>query len=137
TDVVPVSNKQKQEWKKLDPWSGEISDGRIWGRGASDMKGGNVSFIWAIKVLNDLGVDLKGDCYATIVVGEETADRELGIGAVMSQSELPITDVLAEATDFKNCLATLGVFYFSIQINGKSSSLALRYKSIYPTAYDE
>lgn len=35
TDVVPVEG---QAWTK-DPFGGEISDGRVWGRGASDMKG--------------------------------------------------------------------------------------------------
>ena len=34
-DVVPVTG---QNWTK-DPFGGEISDGRVWGRGASDMKG--------------------------------------------------------------------------------------------------
>ena len=35
-DVVPVPNPQ--EWD-MDPFGGEIRDGKIWGRGASDMKG--------------------------------------------------------------------------------------------------
>ena len=35
TDVVPVAG---QPWTK-DPYGGEISEGRVWGRGASDMKG--------------------------------------------------------------------------------------------------
>jgi succinyl-diaminopimelate desuccinylase len=37
TDVVPAGDAAK--WR-FDPFSGEIADGMIWGRGACDMKGG-------------------------------------------------------------------------------------------------
>ena len=37
TDVVPPGDKAR--WR-FDPFSGEIADGELWGRGACDMKGG-------------------------------------------------------------------------------------------------
>jgi succinyl-diaminopimelate desuccinylase len=37
TDVVPTGDKAR--WR-FDPFSGEIADGELWGRGACDMKGG-------------------------------------------------------------------------------------------------
>ncbi|MDY0393662.1 M20/M25/M40 family metallo-hydrolase [Virgibacillus halophilus] len=137
TDVVPVSEKQEKEWRKMKPWSGEIAENKIWGRGASDMKGGNTAFIWAIKILHDLGIKLKGDCIATLVVGEETADKKIGIDAVMQSTKLPKTGIIAEATDLQICPATMGEFYFSIKIFGKSCNLALRHKTIYPSVYGE
>jgi len=50
TDTVEVTTAQKQQWIG-DPWSGEIRDGNLFGRGSTDMKSGNTAFLWAAKVL--------------------------------------------------------------------------------------
>lgn len=42
-DTVPLGNSQ---WS-VDPFAGEISEGKIWGRGSSDMKGGLAAMILA------------------------------------------------------------------------------------------
>jgi len=42
-DTVPLGNSQ---WS-VDPFAGEISEGKIWGRGSSDMKGGVAAMILA------------------------------------------------------------------------------------------
>ena len=44
TDVVPVG--AADNWRK-DPFSGEISDDKLWGRGAADMKGAIAAFVAA------------------------------------------------------------------------------------------
>ena len=44
TDVVPVG--AADNWQK-DPFSGEISDDKLWGRGAADMKGAIAAFVSA------------------------------------------------------------------------------------------
>ena len=44
TDVVPVG--ATDSWQK-DPFSGEISDDKLWGRGAADMKGAIAAFVAA------------------------------------------------------------------------------------------
>ena len=46
-DVVPVGG---QEWTH-PPFAGEVADGKVWGRGSSDMKGGLAAMLVAAKAL--------------------------------------------------------------------------------------
>jgi hypothetical protein len=54
-DVVPAGDPA--EWSH-DPWGGELIEGRIWGRGSVDMKGGLACGIVALEVLRELGIQL-------------------------------------------------------------------------------
>ncbi len=69
TDVVPADEKY---WT-VDPLSGDISDGYIWGRGAIDMKGTGVSHLATFLSLHRAGKPLNRD-----VVFIATADEEAG-----------------------------------------------------------
>ena len=68
-DVVPVGDEKK--WA-FPPFSGEIKDGVMLGRGTSDMKCGMGAFLFAVAMLADAGVTLSGDVLMTIVPDEET-----------------------------------------------------------------
>jgi acetylornithine deacetylase/succinyl-diaminopimelate desuccinylase-like protein len=62
------------EWQ-VDPWSGELRDGEIWGRGALDMKGQVAASAVAIASLARDGFRPAGD-----VVFAACADEEVGQG---------------------------------------------------------
>ena len=51
-DVVPV----EEPWTR-DPFGGEVVDGKLYGRGAVDMKGSIASFLGAVKVLHEMGIE--------------------------------------------------------------------------------
>lgn len=63
---------------KIEPFSGEISNGIIYGRGASDDKGGMVSGIGAIKAVLKFADDLTGSIIHESVVGEECSGSGAG-----------------------------------------------------------
>src|SRR5919109_4222465 len=60
------------EWQ-VDPWSGELRDGEVWGRGALDMKGQVAASAVAIASLARDGFEPAGD-----LVFAATADEEVG-----------------------------------------------------------
>jgi acetylornithine deacetylase/succinyl-diaminopimelate desuccinylase-like protein len=62
------------EWQR-DPWSGELVDGEVWGRGALDMKGHVAAAAVAFASLAREGVRPPGD-----VIFAATADEEVGDG---------------------------------------------------------
>jgi acetylornithine deacetylase len=67
-DVVPPGDLNM--WK-VDPWSGEIVDGKMYGRGVSDMKSGVAAMTMAMKYLLGGGYRPKGDIFLEYVVDEE------------------------------------------------------------------
>lgn len=68
-DVFPVGDGDG--WQH-DPWGGEVADGRIWGRGASDMKCGTTASIFTFAYLSRLRDRWSGRLTLTVVSDEET-----------------------------------------------------------------
>ena len=69
-DVVPVG--QLSGWD-FDPFAAEMHDGKIFGRGASDMKCGLAVLLFSMKMLKASGAKLKGDIRLHMVCDEEIA----------------------------------------------------------------
>ncbi len=70
-DTVEVGDPA--QWKK-DPFSGEIADGLVHGRGTSDQKGGAAAMITAGRILKDLDYAGEYSVYFTFTVMEEDCD---------------------------------------------------------------
>ncbi len=60
------------------PWSAEIHDGKLYGRGASDMKGGDAIALMATIFLKRMGFDPKGSVLLSWMCDEERGSR-LGV----------------------------------------------------------
>ncbi|NPV12603.1 MAG: YgeY family selenium metabolism-linked hydrolase [Ignavibacteria bacterium] len=70
-DTVDVGNLKN--WS-FDPFSGEIKDGFVFGRGSVDQKGGVASFITAGKILKEIGLNNDVTVYFVGSVMEEDCD---------------------------------------------------------------
>ena len=68
-DTYPIGNRP--EWS-VDPLGGEIRDGRLYGRGAADMKGGIACSILAMLLLSELRHAWAGEAVITLAGDEET-----------------------------------------------------------------
>ena len=68
-DVFPVGSGEG--WTR-DPWGGDLVDGKIYGRGACDMKAGTTASLFTFLYLHEMREDLYGQMTLTVVSDEET-----------------------------------------------------------------
>jgi len=116
-DTVPVG---AEKWRH-DPFGGEIAEGKIWGRGAADMKGGLAAMMAAMKALAEARVPLQGDLILAATAGEEI--DSLGAREVAQMlSREPIQALfIAEPTYNEIFIAEKGVFWVEIETFGKTA----------------
>ena len=87
-DVFPVGNPGG--WSH-DPWGGELVDGKVFGRGACDMKAGTTASIYTYALLHELMDELNGSLTLTAVSDEESGGR-LGAGWLVENMPETIGD---------------------------------------------
>jgi succinyl-diaminopimelate desuccinylase len=121
TDVVLPG----EDWQ-LDPFSGEIGDGYIYGRGASDMKSGIAAMIIALDALKKAGSPFRGRIIFQAVGDEETGGdggtlaiirRKIGTEAAFA--------IVSEPTDLRVSIGNRGLRWFEVSLKGRASHAAL------------
>ena len=126
-DVVPTPNPEK--WTD-PPFSGEVKDDRIWGRGSSDMKGGVAAMVKAVEAIQKCGVKLKGDLLVECTVGEETGDgATVGAAATVDRGYQADAAIIPEPTDAIWCCSG-GLLWLSLGVTGKTGHGFVRYEMI-------
>lgn len=114
-DTVPVEDRAKWSYAP----EGEIVDDRIYGLGSSDMKSGVVAAMVVPRILEDLGVQLKGDLLINTVTGEE--DGGLGTMSTILHGYRADGIVITEPTDGIVNIASGGSLVFRLTIEGKAA----------------
>lgn len=123
-DVVPQGEK---DWVR-SPWSGHVEGSRIYGRGATDMKGGDAAMIMAVQCLKDLGIKLKGDLIIESVIEEESGGA--GTLACILRGYHADGAIVPEPTNLRIFPASQGSMWFRVKIKGKAAHGATRYEGI-------
>jgi acetylornithine deacetylase len=124
-DVVPAGDPA--QWVH-DPFSGAIIDGKLYGRGATDMKGGNLASLLAIHVLQSLGVRLKGDVIFQSVVEEESGGA--GTLATILRGYKADAALIPEPTNMKIFPKQQGSMWFRLTVKGRSAHGGTRYEGV-------
>jgi acetylornithine deacetylase len=101
-----------------DPFSAEIRDGRLYGRGAQDMKGSLAAMLGAAKALMDGNVDLSGDVLITAVADEEHAS--IGTDDLVKHVAADAA-IVTEPTNLTLCRAHRGFIWFDVETFGKAA----------------
>ncbi|MCD0450635.1 ArgE/DapE family deacylase [Actinocorallia sp. API 0066] len=122
-DVVPPGDLAA--WT-ADPFSGHVEDGRLYGRGSCDMKGGLVSQLFALRALRQ--VRLRGDVLLACVVGEE--DGGVGSYGLLERGWRADACVIAEPTGLDAVPANAGALTFRLRVPGRAAHASRRDRGV-------
>jgi acetylornithine deacetylase len=120
-DVVPTGDLEAWD---VSPFAATQRAGRLFGRGACDMKAGLVAALAAADALRAAGVRLRGDLVVTPVQGEE--DGGLGTFALLQRGWRADACVIAEPTDLDVIPANSGALTFRLRVRGAATHAARR-----------
>ena len=101
-----------------EPFSGAVREGRMYGRGTYDMKGGLAACLAAAKAVVESGTRLSGDLLVCGVADEEVAS--LGMFDVLKHVK-PDAAVVTEATELDVCLAHKGFCWIEVETVGRAA----------------
>ncbi len=113
------------------PYEGRIHDGRLWGRGAADMKGPLAAMIHAVGALAHERIRPPGDLYVAAVVQEEVG----GLGAQkLVQTVCSDCAVVGEATSNHLARGHRGRIELVVQVRGRSVHASVPHQGVNPHA---
>lgn len=132
SDVVPISYPER--WL-CEPFTPTEADGKLYGRGTSDMKGGLAAAYFAIKAIRDSGLKLKGDVVFHSSVGEESQSAET-IGAERAVKDHYHTDfaIVCEPSNLEVQIASSALVFFKLIVEGKGVHVSARNQMLFPQA---
>lgn len=134
TDVVTEGDRSA--WARA-PFSGEIEGGKLWGRGAADMKGGLAAAIVALETVRTLAPELPGRVRLLIPCDEEGLMRGIKRMVQDGWHEGPdgrVADgaIICEPEENELCLYQRGGIRLKISFTGKQAHGAMPYAGLNP-----
>ena len=114
--IDTVSFGNENDWT-VSPLSGKVEDGKMYGRGTYDMKGGMAAAAMAVKCLKDLEVPVRGAVYIETVIDEEYGGA-MGTLAGRIHGPNPDFAIIPEPTNLTMYPAHLGGCTFRARFSG-------------------
>jgi acetylornithine deacetylase len=113
-DTVPLG---EDPWS-VDPFSGAVEDGKQYGLGIFDMKGGMAAAMMALRALNELGIRLAGDVTIETVVDEEFGGANGTLACRLRGYEADVA-IVPEPSNLVICPQNQGGGMFRVFFEGK------------------
>ena len=126
-----VTPGDESQWTH-PPYGGHVVDGRLYGRGAADMKGGLVAILGALEAIRDAGLRLRGSVRVQSVIGEE--DSGLGTFAALHRGHGGDAVIVCEPTRLDIAPAQAGMMVFRITVRGRAAHASVRAEGV--SAFD-
>jgi acetylornithine deacetylase/succinyl-diaminopimelate desuccinylase-like protein len=118
-DTVPAGNKDL--WS-VDPFSGKIMNGRLYGRGTADMKSSIAAWFSALEAVLNAGIELRGRVLTCLVSDEEVSG--LGTEDILSKGYFADMAVVGEPTGLTLQIAHKGVIRWRLTTLGKAGHIS-------------
>jgi acetylornithine deacetylase/succinyl-diaminopimelate desuccinylase-like protein len=112
TDTVSVMGMT------IDPFAGEVREGRIWGRGASDTKGSMASMLWALREMRERLPELSHEIWFAGLMGEEVSQH--GSRALASEERFDFV-IAGEPTGLDAVHTHKGSAFVNLRTRGRSA----------------
>jgi len=125
TDTVPIG--EKSLWT-TDPFGADVREGKIYGRGASDMKAALAAMIIAAKAIVEDGVQLKGTLMISCVADEEVTG--FGTKDLIDRGYRADFAVVGEPTELKVQTAHKGIIWVRIVTKGRAAHASMPHEGI-------
>lgn len=133
-DTVPPGDWDN--WTEGDPFSGRVDNGKVWGLGSCDMKGGITAQTMAATALARAGIRLQGDLLLESVVGEESMDHTAGVSATVRRGYTADAAIVTEPTAIlaESTVApcSTGSMWLKVTVPGKPTHVCARGSLIWP-----
>jgi acetylornithine deacetylase len=123
--IDTVTVEPRHEWTR-DPFGAEVEDGRMYGRGISDMKGGLLAGLLAVDYLRKAGVALRGDVIFQSVVNEEHAGN--GTLDLVVRGYKADAAIVLEPTNNQVSVSHPGGLYWVVTVPGESRATGARWE---------
>ncbi|MHA1813574.1 MAG: ArgE/DapE family deacylase [Candidatus Thorarchaeota archaeon] len=123
-----VSPEPLNRWTR-NPWNPVVENGKIYGRGAGDMKAGVAAMLVAVRAIQESGFRLRGDVQIETTIEEEDG----GVGGVLYlRTVRPKTDaaLIPEPSSLTIGVASAGVMYFRVTVRGVPAHAATAFRGI-------
>jgi len=104
----------------FNPFSGEIRDGKVLGRGSADQEGGMASMVYAGKIIKELGLNKDFTIYFTGTVMEEDCDGLPWQYIIKEDKIVPELVVITEPTNLNIYRGHRGRMEIVVEVQGKS-----------------
>jgi acetylornithine deacetylase len=101
------------------PWSGDVADGKLYGRGSCDMKGGIACALAVAAAFAAEGVKLPGDLLFNVAPFEEV--NGMGTTATMLRGYRADAAVCCEPTELNTLIACRGILLGRLGVSGRSA----------------
>ena len=126
-DVVPPGDPATWE---MDAWSGDVVDGRLYGRGACDMKGGVASILAAVRALGRSGElhRLAGELMVVLVPSEEDGGQGT-LAAIRSECRADMA-IITEPSMLDIVVAHAGAITFRLTVPGRAAHASQRREGV-------
>jgi acetylornithine deacetylase len=125
--IDTVTPGDESRWSH-PPFGAEVVDGRLYGRGATDMKGGLTAILGAMHAIRKAGIRLKGTVQVQSVIGEE--DGGIGAFAALTRGHVGDAVIICEPTQLAVIPVHAGVTLFRITVAGRAAHGCVRAEGV-------